>query len=202
MRRATVRHGRPSGFAVGTGETGTTERTHTVFDTQMTIVGNVVDSPKLRRTKNGYTVATFRIASTPRRYDREQGAWVDGTTLFISVAAWRALGENVAESVHKGQPVVVTGRYCQRNYQQNEALRSAYELEATAVGHDLSRGVAQFAKTARPGTPSVERDADGVPEDQTAYYMEYADDDDAAGVQPVAEVDLQTGEVRELASIA
>lgn len=173
-----------------------------MFDTQITIVGNVVDTPKLRLTRNGHSVATFRIASTPRRYDREQGAWADGTTLFVSVAAWRALGENVAESVHKGQPVVVTGRYCQRNYRQNEALRTAYELEATAVGHDLSRGVAQFAKTIRPGTASVERDADGVPADQTAGYLDYVEDEDALDDRPAAEIDLRTGEVRELATIA
>jgi single-strand DNA-binding protein len=55
-----------------------------MYDTTMTLIGNLVDSPKLRKTKNGHFVASFRVASTPRRYDREQGGWVDGKTLFVT----------------------------------------------------------------------------------------------------------------------
>lgn len=164
-------------------------------DTTMTIVGNVVDSPKLRRTKSGHFVANFRVASTPRRFDREKNAWVDGDTLFVSVTCWRALGENVAQSLFKGQPVVLTGRYYQREYEQNEALRTTYELEATAVGHDLTRGVATFQKVTRPSlAPSVEVDDEGRPADQSERYLELAAE---PGV--VAEVDPETGEVREFA---
>ena len=78
-------------------------------DVQMTIVGNVVDTPKLRRTKSGHYVANFRVASTPRRFDRETNAWTDGETLFVTVTCWRAMGENVAQSLRKGQPVIVHG---------------------------------------------------------------------------------------------
>jgi single-strand DNA-binding protein len=166
-------------------------------DTQMTIVGNVVDSPKLRRTKNGHLVATFRVASTPRRFDRERQAWVDGTTLFVSVTAWRALGENVAASLQKGQPVVVTGRYCQREYEQNETLRTAYELEASAVGHDLCRGVSRFEKMIRTGA-TVGLDAQGIPEDQTADHLDLEDE----AAEDGHEVDMTTGEVRELTRVA
>jgi single-strand DNA-binding protein len=167
-------------------------------DTQMTIVGNVVDSPKLRRTKNGHLVASFRVASTPRRFDRERQSWVDGTTLFVSVTAWRALGENVAASLQKGQPVVVTGRYCQREYEQNETLRTAYELEASAVGHDLCRGVSRFEKMVRTVVATVDLDAQGIPEDQTANYLDLDDEPVEVG----QEVDPNTGEVRELTPVA
>jgi single-strand DNA-binding protein len=160
----------------------------------MTIVGNLVESPKLRRTKNGHYVANFRIASTSRRFDREKNAWVDGGTLFVTVTAWRALGENVAQSLRKGQPVIVTGRYYQREYEREEALKIAYELEASAVGHDLTRGVASFEKVFRPSlTTEVETDAAGIPEDQTHHYLDLEDDVLAT------EVDVETGEVRELA---
>ena len=127
-----------------------------MYDTTMTLIGNLVDSPKLRKTKNGHFVASFRVASTPRRYDREQGGWVDGKTLFVTVTCWRALGENVAQSLRKGQPVVVFGRYLQREWEKDEALKTAYELEAIAVGHDLSRGVTQL----REGVPAVADDRD------------------------------------------
>lgn len=165
-------------------------------DTIMTIVGNVVDTPKLRRTKSGHFVANLRVASTPRRFDRETNAWVDCRTLFVTVTCWRAMGENVAQSLRKGQPVIVTGRYYQREYEQNEVLRTAYELEATAIGHDLSRGVSDFERLSRPGpAATVDLDPDGVPVDHTADYLEL--DDGEADV--VAEVDVHTGEVRELA---
>jgi single-strand DNA-binding protein len=160
----------------------------------MTIVGNLVDSPKLRRTKNGHYVANFRIASTSRRFDREKNAWIDGGTLFVTVTCWRSLGENVAQSLHKGQPVIVTGRYYQREYEREEALKIAYELEASAVGHDLTRGVASFEKVFRPSmTVEVDADADGIPADQSEHYLDLDDDSVAA------EIDIETGEVRELA---
>lgn len=72
-------------------------------DVQMTIAGNVVDTPKLRRTKGGHYVASFRVASTPRRFDRETNAWVDGATLFVTVTCW-----------HEALCVRTRGARCQR----------------------------------------------------------------------------------------
>jgi single-strand DNA-binding protein len=166
-------------------------------DTHMTIVGNVVDSPNVRKTKNGHLVASFRVASTPRRFDREQNAWVDRPTLFVTVNCWRGLAENVAESVHKGEPLVVTGRFCQHEYEVDETLRTSYELEAVAVGHDLTRGVADFRRRSRSAvvTP-VALDADGIPADDSDHYLDLAAGA-PAGIDAV--VDPDTGEVRELA---
>lgn len=174
-------------------------------DTIMTIVGNLVESPKLRRTKSGHHVANFRVASTPRRFDSSKAEWLDGDTLFVTVTCWRALAENVAHSLRKGQPVVVTGRYYQREYTQNETLRTAYELEAVAVGHDLTRGVASFEKVIRPPLAGqVDLDEHGIPSDQSGGYLDLADDDGGAdaGQPPVVEIDVETGEVRELIAAA
>ena len=162
-------------------------------DVQMTIAGNVVDTPKLRRTKSGHFVANFRIASTPRRFDRESNTWVDGATLFVTVTCWRAMGENVAQSLRKGQPIVVLGRYYQREYERDETLHTTYELEAIAIGHDLSRGIASFQKVTRSAlTTEVATDEEGIPADATDEYLDLSDDADL-------EVDVETGEVRELA---
>jgi single-strand DNA-binding protein len=161
-------------------------------DVQMTIAGNVVDTPKLRRTKSGHYVANFRIASTPRRFNRETNAWTDGETVFITVTCWRATGENVAQSLRKGQPILVQGRFCQREYERDETLHTAYELEAIAIGHDLSRGVAHFEKVFRSAiTTEVAVDEAGIPEDASDHYLDVTD-------EPVLEVDPNTGEVREL----
>jgi single-strand DNA-binding protein len=137
-----------------------------VNETIVTVVGNLVDDPTLRQTDSGVEVAGFRVGSTSRRYDRETGRWVDAGTLFLHVTCWRALGANVAASLGKGDPVVVSGRLFTRTYERDGQTRTSYELDALAVGPDLARGRASFQRTARPPVPSthVDTDADGVPE--------------------------------------
>ncbi|HEY3750909.1 MAG TPA: single-stranded DNA-binding protein [Pseudonocardiaceae bacterium] len=160
----------------------------------MTICGNVVDTPKINKTKGGHVVANFRVASTPRRLNRDTGAWSDGDTLYITVTAWRALAENVAHSLQKGQPVIVAGRFCQREYTKDERVRIVYELEATSVGHDLNRGTASFEKVTRSyNAPSPDLDEQGIPADRTADYLDLDDEVES-------DVDVVTGEVRELAT--
>jgi single-strand DNA-binding protein len=156
-----------------------------MFDTIMTIVGNVVDTPRMRLTKSGHAVTNFRVASTSRRYDRETQRYVDNATLFANVTCWRTMAENVAASVHKGQPIVVTGRYYSREYEINETVRVAYELEANAVGHDLARGTSEFVKTSRPSVVvNVEVDDDGIPADRSDAWLDLAEQ--SAPVEPLA----------------
>jgi single-strand DNA-binding protein len=160
-------------------------------DTIMTVIGNVVDEPRMRLTKNGHAVTNFRVASTSRRFDREQERYVDNATLFVNVTCWRGMAENVAQCVKKGQPVVVHGRYYSREYTVNEVVRVAYELEANAVGHDLTRGTAEFRKTIRPALAThVEVDATGIPADNSDKWLDLA--------EPGAGVDAAEAE-RELA---
>lgn len=138
-------------------------------DTSITIVGNVVDDPKLRTTSTGVPVASFRIASTSRRMDRETGSWVDNERLFATVTCWRVMARNVAASLKKGQPVIATGRFYSREYVKDESSRMSYELDAVAVGHDLARGTADFTKVTRGfAVTNVELDSDGMPADLTA----------------------------------
>jgi single-strand DNA-binding protein len=165
------------------------EEQHEMNDTIMTVIGNVVDEPRMRLTKNGHAVTNFRVASTSRRFDREQERYVDNATLFVNVTCWRAMAENVAQSVHKGQPVVVHGRYYSREYTINEVVRVAYELEANAVGHDLTRGTSDFHKVIRPRpTSQVEVDADGIPADRSDAWLGVADAAGAATGDSVDEV--------------
>jgi len=145
-------------------------------DTQMTVIGNVCDEPTMRLTKSGHAVTNFRVASTPRRFDRERAEWVDSPTLFVNVTCWRALAENVKDSIHRGQPVVVSGRYYCRPYEVNESKRIGYELEATAVGHDLSRGKSEFVKRGRPGGfLDVAADESGLPVDDSRHWLDLDD---------------------------
>ena len=155
-------------------------------EAMMTIVGNVVDEPRMRTTTNGHRVTTFRVASTSRRYDREQERFVDGTTLYMNVTSWRAAGENVHASLHKGQPVVVYGRCSTRNYVVNEQPRTSYELEAVALGHDLFRGVTSFQRLVRTSDPAITTDGAGMPVDDSDHYLP---------VENQPPVDPVTGEV-------
>lgn len=119
-----------------------------MFDTNVTIVGNVLHGPEWRKTANtGALVTTFKIASTARRYDRQAGQWMDGNSLRVRVNCWRALAANVKESVTIGDPLIVTGRLFTRDWiDENGMKRLQYEVEATSVGHDLSRGKAVFQR--------------------------------------------------------
>ncbi|MDQ7907779.1 single-stranded DNA-binding protein [Phytohabitans sp. ZYX-F-186] len=132
-----------------------------MFDTYLTIIGNVLTAPEWRRTSQSHTlVANFKVASTARRLHRESGQWVDGHSLRVRVTCWRRLAEGVASSVMVGDPVVVVGRLYTRDWSDTEGNpRVAYEMEAVAVGHDLSRGRARFARN-RPtaATSAVEDD--------------------------------------------
>ncbi len=137
-----------------------------MFDTYITIVGNVVDDPQLRQTHSGTSYLSFRVGSTARRRDGDSGAWVDGPRLFLGVKAWRGMAENAAASLRKGQPVMITGRLYCREYVKDETSRIVYEVDADAIGHDQSRGTSQFSKVTRPyALTSVEVDEGGLPVD-------------------------------------
>ncbi|MEU7755891.1 single-stranded DNA-binding protein [Micromonospora sp. NPDC049101] len=133
-----------------------------MFDTYVTIVGNVLTSPEWRRTTQSNTlVANFKVASTARRLDRDSGRWVDGNSLRVRVNCWRKLAEGVAASVMVGDPVVVCGRLYTRDWTDDAGNhRTLYELEAVAVGHDLSRGRARFLRNRPSMTTSTVEDAE------------------------------------------
>ncbi|TDB76322.1 single-stranded DNA-binding protein [Micromonospora sp. KC723] len=133
-----------------------------MFDTYVTIVGNVLTAPEWRRTTQSNTlVANFKVASTARRLDRDSGRWVDGNSLRVRVNCWRRLAEGVAASVMVGDPVVVAGRLYTRDWTDEAGNhRTLYELEAVAVGHDLSRGRARFLRNRPTTATSVVEDAE------------------------------------------
>lgn len=121
-------------------------------DTQITIVGNLVDDPELRFTPSGQAVAKFRVASTPRYRDNQTGEWKDGESLFLTCNIWRQAAENVAESLQRGMRVIVQGRLRQRSYETRDGeKRTVYEVEADEVGPSLRMATAKVNKTTRSG---------------------------------------------------
>lgn len=121
-------------------------------ETVITVVGNLVDDPELRFTPSGAAVANFRIASTPRTFDRQSGEWKDGEALFLSCSVWRQYAENVAESLQKGMRVVVQGRLRSRQYETREGeRRTAFEIDVDEVGPSLRYATAKVTRTTRGG---------------------------------------------------
>jgi single-strand DNA-binding protein len=119
-------------------------------DTQITIVGNLVDDPQLRYTPTGQAVANFRVASTPRYMDKNTNEWKDGDSLFLTCNVWRQAAENVAESLQRGMRVIVSGRLRQRSYETKEGeKRTVYEIEVDEVGPSLRNASAKVTKSSR-----------------------------------------------------
>jgi single-strand DNA-binding protein len=127
-----------------------------MHDTLVTLQGYLGGDVRLHET--GETpVAHFRVGSTPRWVDRRTGEWVDGTTVWYSVTAWRGLARNCADSLHRGDPVVIHGRLTTRSYVNNNGVEvSDLEVTATFVGHDLNRGRSAFTKPPARQQPAVQ----------------------------------------------
>ncbi|MDI5961926.1 single-stranded DNA-binding protein [Streptomyces sp. SL13] len=121
-------------------------------ETVITVVGNLVDDPELRFTPSGAAVAKFRVASTPRTFDRQTNEWKDGESLFLTCSVWRQAAENAAESLQRGMRVIVQGRLKQRSYEDREGVkRTVYELDVEEVGVSLRSATAKVTKTAGRG---------------------------------------------------
>ena len=133
-------------------------------DITLTLVGNVVNDVKLRFTKNGDPVASFRIAAGTRRFDRAEEKWVDGDTHFFDVSCWRNLGHNVIQTITKGMPVVVVGRLRSREVHKECGDHvhpiTYHDIDAVTVGTDLSRGVANFTRVKRDVVIQAEQRAE------------------------------------------
>ena len=135
-------------------------------DTMITVVGNVVDSPRKVRLKNG-SVTNFRLASTGRRFDGATQQWVDSTTFYVDVECWNDLSSHVSGSVSKGDPVVVLGAISTQEWETDAGRRSKPQIKATAVGHNLARGIASFTRIKSSRAVSLPADeAGGDPSDE------------------------------------
>jgi len=121
-------------------------------ETTITITGNLTADPELAFAPSGVAYARFTIAATPRRFDKTTGDYTDGETLFMRCTAWRQLAENVAESLHRGQRVIATGRLRQSTWETPEGdKRSSIDLDVDEVGPSLRWATAKVTKTTRTG---------------------------------------------------
>jgi single-strand DNA-binding protein len=143
-------------------------------DTTITVIGNLVEAPELRFTPGGHAVAKFRVASTPRFMDRQTQQWKDGDPLFLYCEIWRHPAENAAESLKRGDRVVLSGQLKQRTYETNEGQkRTVMYLTVDEIGPSLRYATAKVQKMSRTNGSS-----------QGGQHNNPSDDDPWASAQP------------------
>ena len=119
-------------------------------DNHTTIIGNLVEDPEVRFTNTGTAVANLRVAVPQRMQQAAQ--WRDGDTSFLKVNVWRGQAEHLAESLTKGDRVMVTGRLRQRSWETPDGeKRSVTELEADEVGASLKWATAKVERASQRG---------------------------------------------------
>ncbi len=149
----------------------------------ITVTGNLTADPELKFTPSGVGVATFSVAVNERI--KTQDGWKDGPTSFVRCHCWRQLADHVAESLSRGDRVIVSGAMRERTYeteprhQGDTGKRTVWEVQAYAVGADLTYATAQVKRVRRdtvplpedpwPGTPSPEDDGGGGYSDEPPF---------------------------------
>ena len=124
----------------------------------VTLVGYVAQEPSIRTTKTGKTVTDLRVGITPRYRDQVTGEWHDAESSYFTVSCWDRLAQHVRASMHKGEPVLVRGKFKTNTYEDKDGRpRTDTRITADTVGHDLSRGIANYIKH-RSKQPPAEGD--------------------------------------------
>ena len=127
----------------------------------VTLVGYVAQEPSIRTTKTGKTVTDLRVGITPRYRDQATGEWRDGQSSYFTVSCWDRLANHVRASMHKGEPVLVRGKFKTSTYEDKDGRpRTETRITADTVGHDLSRGVANYIRH-RPNKAAADAGASG-----------------------------------------
>ena len=119
--------------------------------TNITITGLTATDPRHVTTSDGVAITSFRFASTDRRYNRATDKWEDGDTAWFTVSAFRGLAENVKASVHKGDRLIISGRLRVRDWETNDRKGTDVDIEADAIGHDLTWGITTYVRTPTQG---------------------------------------------------
>ena len=147
-----------------------------VGETYLTMQGWVGGEIRFKEVAGEVAVASFRLGTTPRWFDKDKGRWIDRPTTWFTVECWRTLAENVYHSVQRGQPVVVTGRLKTTEWTENDEPRSRTVLDAFSVGHDLTRGTARFSKN----QPRQQWTDGSAPDEEMRERPDQAEDEAAA----------------------
>jgi len=120
----------------------------------ITITGLIATTPRHVVTSEGLPITSFRLASSQRRFYKATSTWVDASTNWYTVTAFRQLAINAVPSLSKGDRIVVSGRLRIRDWQTDDRTGTNVEIEAETLGHDLFWGTAVFTRLVALGGDS------------------------------------------------
>ena len=136
-----------------------------VNESNFCVAGYVATVPVPGLTRSGVPTLQMRVAWTPRKREQGTGNWADEPACFATVKCYRKLAENAFMSVHKGEPVLVTGSLRIREYDAKDgSRRTNVDVTASSIGHDLTRGVASFRRLPKAAETAAVEDSDDHPE--------------------------------------
>lgn len=144
----------------------------------LNLTGVVATTPRHVVTAEGLAIASFRLASAQRRYNRSTNTWAEGDTNWYTVTAFRQLALNIATSIHRGERVVLSGRLRLKPWQQGDKNGLNVEIDADSIGHDLNWGTAAFIRVqhgTKTGSTSSSSDAQGATDEGQHQNAEPAD---------------------------
>jgi single-strand DNA-binding protein len=141
----------------------------------ITLIGTVGSEPKYTTSQNGTDRIGFRFATTHRKYDKNENKWVDASTNWFNVVAFKQLASNAAASITKGQRLVVQGRLEIREYDKEDGSKgTSVEILAETIAVDLTWGTATYTKTTGGSTASATPAGDPWAATPTAWGTESA----------------------------
>ncbi|MCG2791260.1 MAG: single-stranded DNA-binding protein [Actinomycetia bacterium] len=115
----------------------------------ITVLGNITRDPELRFTPNGTAVASFGLAVNRNIQNKNSGEW-ETRVDFFNVTAWYKLAENCAESLSKGDRVLISGRLSQDSWESKEGQkRSAVKIIANVIAPSLEFASCRLEKNPR-----------------------------------------------------
>jgi single-strand DNA-binding protein len=179
----------------------TGSRSASMNETTMTVTGNIsTDVTSKRVGAEGALVVSFRIISSPRRWDRATDSWTDAERFSARVSCWRRLGENVMTSLRKGDPVFIHGRAAVHEYEVNGERRQSIEINASTVGPDLGRCPAAVVRRKSAGPDEAEGRRDDVEAGSGPLSTVFPES--ASGTDPFGDDLLESPEDEQIPSLA
>lgn len=139
------------------------------MSTNVTLTGTLGRDPELRFTASGKPVATLSVV-TSKSVKNDDGKWENHEETWWRVSAWDQMAENIAETLQKGDPVIVVGRSHMESYKDRDGNeRQALKVNAFNVGLDLKRRQASVSRVAREAARSDDQWSSVPMEDEPPF---------------------------------
>lgn len=145
---------------------------------EVTLEGRLGADPELRFLSSGAAVCSFRVACTERKLNQQTNQWEDGKTIWLGIECWKNLAENTAESLQRGDLVVVTGSLFEESWTdpQTNTERTALKVRARTVSPSLASAVARPQRAQRQGGQPQGGQQQAAPQGQQQYQQAPAQD--------------------------